>query len=83
MLSPGKLKFLRVLHNLTQTEVAKKLGVTKNYISEVENGKAQYSEIQQNKIVTAIYVAHGEKNKEESVKEILEDLGNVIIDMSK
>jgi len=55
MLSPQKLKYLRLLHDLTQSEVGKEMGVTKNYISELENGKAQYSEDQQNKFVNAIY----------------------------
>lgn len=83
MLSPEKIKFLRVLHGLTQTEVAKKIPCTKNYLSEVEGGKAQYSEQQSLKIINAIYVAHAEKKDKIDVKEILKDVGNVVENMNK
>jgi len=83
MLSPEKLKFLRALHGLTQTEVAKKVPCTKNYLSEVEGGKAQYSDKQSLKIINAIYMAHAEKKTKNNVKEILEDVTEVVENMNK
>jgi len=82
MLSPQKLKYLRLLHDLTQSEVGKEMGVTKNYISELENGKAQYSEDQQNKFVNAIYKVH-EGKKSVNVEEILNDVTKEVRKMGK
>lgn len=77
MLSPEKLKYLRLLHNLNQTDVARRIGATKNYISEVENGKAVYSQEMHDKIVNAIYKASQEK-KLGNVEEIIEDVGKTV-----
>lgn len=79
MLSPSKLKYLRLLHNLTQTEVGKEIGASKNYISEVENGKNNYTQEQHDKIVNAIYtVSERKKKQSENVTEILEDVGKTV-----
>jgi transcriptional regulator with XRE-family HTH domain len=32
------LRLIRVFHNLKQTEVAQKLGISKSYLSEIESG---------------------------------------------
>lgn len=81
MLSPSKLKYLRLLHNLTQTDIAKELHVTKNYISQIENGKLTYSQEQHNKIVNAIYkVSEQKKKQKENVGEILTDVTKAIKD---
>ena len=34
-----KLKVLRVKHDLTQTDIAKRVGVTTGYYCDIENGK--------------------------------------------
>ena len=77
MLSPEKLKYLRLLHNLTQTDVAKEINATKNYLSMLENNKEPYSQEMHDKIVNAIYkVSEGKKKrKEENIQEIIEDVG--------
>lgn len=61
MLTAEKLKFLRMLHNLTQKEVAEYLGVTRNYISQVENGKLTYSKEKCKEILNAIYTLASKK----------------------
>jgi len=83
MLTPTKLKYLRLLHGLTQSELAKKIPSTKNYISEIENEKVKYSEEQCLKIVNAIYLAHADKKSKENVTEILEDVTEVVKNMKK
>lgn len=37
-MSPKQLKRLRIANDMTQTELANKLGVTQTYISQLENG---------------------------------------------
>lgn len=44
MLDGQKMKHLRLLQNLTQSNIANLLGVSKNYISMLENRKQNFSE---------------------------------------
>ena len=78
MLSPGKMKFLRQLHNLSQKDVGDYMGVSKNYISMVENGKHYYSKEQHDRYINAIYAVSQEKKKQkEDTTEILDDIKEV------
>ena len=72
MLSPEQLNFLRLAHKVSQTEVAKEMGVSKNYISMIENRKVSLSEEQYRKLVDAIYTAHRKKNSKQEVEETIE-----------
>lgn len=64
MLSPDKLKFLRLIHDVTQKEIGDEMGTSKNYISMMENGKHGYSKAQHDKYVNAVYkVSSIKKNK--------------------
>ncbi|MBV4427607.1 helix-turn-helix domain-containing protein [Clostridium tyrobutyricum] len=64
MLSPDKLKFLRLIHDVTQKEIGDEMGTSKNYISMMENGKRSYSKEQHNRYVNAVYkVSSIKKNK--------------------
>lgn len=38
------IRYLRIKHDLTQEELAKKIGITRQYISEVEIGKRSVSD---------------------------------------
>ena len=69
MLSPDKLKFLRLIHDVTQKEIGDEMGTSKNYISMMENGKRSYSKEQHNKYVNAVYkVSAKNKSKEKEVE---------------
>ncbi|KMT21503.1 helix-turn-helix domain-containing protein [Clostridium cylindrosporum] len=73
MLSPEKLKMLRLVHGVTLQNVGDEMGVSKNYISMIENRKVSLSEEQYHKLVDAIYAAHRKKNsKQEDVEENIE-----------
>jgi transcriptional regulator with XRE-family HTH domain len=64
VLSPDKLKFLRLIHDVTQKEIGDEMGTSKNYISMMENGKRSYSKEQHNRYVNAVYkVSSIKKNK--------------------
>lgn len=57
------LKRMRVMNGITQKELAKELGVTRNYLSMIENGNQSYSEETGNKILSALYVLIQYKGK--------------------
>lgn len=79
MLSAEKLKYLRLIHNITQQQIADELGVSKNYISMVENRKHVYSAEQHDRIVNAIYkISKKMKQEEEKIIEVAEDVQNEI-----
>lgn len=79
MLSAEKLKYLRLLHNVTQQELGNMIGTSKNYISELENRKKTYSQQVHDKIVNAIYkISEQKKLKEEDVTEIVKDVGEEV-----
>ncbi|KGM94822.1 hypothetical protein Z968_10715 [Clostridium novyi A str. 4552] len=70
MLSAEKLKFLRLLHNLTQQDVAEKMGCKRTYISMIENRKENYSEEWHDRYVNVIYQVAEEKKQEQQEKAI-------------
>jgi transcriptional regulator with XRE-family HTH domain len=63
VLNPSKLKLLRLINDITQKELATEMGVSKNYISMVENGKRGYSQEQHDRYVNAIYKVSADKKK--------------------
>lgn len=64
------MKLVRLLNNVTQKEIGDIMGVSKNYISMVENGKHYYSSEQCNKYLNAIYkIAQEKKRAKENMKE--------------
>lgn len=78
MLSPEKMKFLRQLHNLSQKDIGDYMGVSKNYISMIENRKHPYSKEQHDKYINAIYaVSTAKKKQKEDTTEILDDVKEV------
>ncbi|NME94596.1 helix-turn-helix transcriptional regulator [Clostridium cochlearium] len=76
MLSQEKMKFLRVLHNISQKELAKEIGCTRNHISMVENRKNVCTEEFYKNYIKAIYKISQAKNEtiEEKVKEVQTEL---------
>lgn len=38
-MNPEKIRRYRMMKGLTQTELAKKLGIDRSYLSQIENGK--------------------------------------------
>lgn len=68
-----RLRYLRVLYQLNQTEIGKSVGTSRNYISQIENGKLQISKEQYNKLINAIYKI-GEAKKKGLLDQALEDI---------
>lgn len=72
-----RLKYLRVLYQLNQTEVANSIGVKRSYISQLENEKLPLSEEQYEKLVNGIYKVGEAKRKRalaDDIEEIREEL---------
>ena len=67
-----RLRYLRLIYNLSQTEVAKELGVTRNYLSQIENEKLVMSKEKFNEIVDIIYKI-GEQKRKEDIKQIIKE----------
>ncbi|OFI04966.1 helix-turn-helix domain protein [Clostridium acetireducens DSM 10703] len=72
MLSAEKLKFLRLLHGISQIELGKELGISKNYISMVENRKTSYSEEWEEKYINAVYKIAEKKKNEKNIDKVEE-----------
>ena len=68
-----RLRYLRILYQLNQTQIGKSVGTSRNYISQVENGKLQISKEQYNKLINAIYRI-GEAKKQGRLKIVLEEI---------
>ncbi|NMM65537.1 helix-turn-helix transcriptional regulator [Clostridium sp. P21] len=73
MLSPEKLKFLRLLHSISQTELGKEMdGISKNYISMVENRKTKYTDEWEQKYIKAVYTIAARKKNEKNIEQVEE-----------
>lgn len=84
MLTEEQIKHLRLFHSLTLQDVADVMGVSKNYISMIENRKVNLSEEQYNKLINAIYVAHSLKNsKVEIVEENIDAVKKEVVKRKK
>lgn len=68
-----RLKYLRVLYQLNQTEVANSIGVKRSYISQLENEKLPMSEEQYKKLVNGIYKV-GEAKRQRALSEDIEEI---------
>lgn len=68
-----RLRYLRCLYQLNQTQIGKSIGTSRNYISQVENEKLPISDEQYNKLINAIYRI-GEAKKRGLLEQVLEDI---------
>lgn len=68
-----RLRYLRVLYGLNQTEIGKSICTSRNYISQIENGKLQISDDQYNKLINSIYRI-GEAKKKGLLDQALKDI---------
>jgi len=68
-----RLRYLRVLYGLNQTEIGKSICTSRNYISQIENGKLQISDEQYNKLINSIYKI-GEAKKKGLLVQALDDI---------
>lgn len=61
-----RIRFTRAIYSLTQQEVADALGkgVSRNYISQIENEKLQFSEDRYKEIMNAIYKVGEQKRRD-------------------
>ncbi|EJT6153716.1 helix-turn-helix transcriptional regulator [Clostridium perfringens] len=66
-----RLRYLRLIYNLTQNDIAKELGTTRNYISQLENEKLTFSDDKFKEIVDCIYRI-GEEKIRQDIKQIIE-----------
>lgn len=67
-----RLRYLRLIYNLSQAEIGKEMGTTRNYISQLENEKLVMSEDKFKEIVDTIYKI-GEQKRKEDIKQIIEE----------
>lgn len=76
MLDGEKMKHLRLLQNLTQTNVGAVLGVSKNYISILENRKQVCSQEWYQRWLNAIYKlgSMSKQEQKEYIKQLKEEL---------
>lgn len=68
-----RLRYLRILYGLNQTQIGKSIGTSRNYISQVENEILPISKEQYNKLINAIYRI-GEAKKKGLLKIVLEEI---------
>lgn len=68
-----RIRYTRVLYKLTQREVADGLGVSKQYITQIEGNKLVATTSKLEEILNMIYKL-GEAKNEGKLKEILNDL---------
>lgn len=68
-----RLRYLRILYGLNQTQIGKSIGTSRNYISQVENEILPVSKEQYNRLVNAIYRI-GEAKKQGRLKIVLEEI---------
>lgn len=67
-----RLRYLRLIYNLTQQDIANNLKTTRNYISQLENEKLTMSNDKFSEIVDIIYKI-GEQKRKEDIKQIIEE----------
>lgn len=67
-----RLKYLRIIYNLSQKDIAQELGITRNYLSQLENEKLVMSDEKFNEIVDCIYRI-GEEKRKEDIKQIIDE----------
>lgn len=68
-----RLRYLRILYGLNQTEIGKSIGTSRNYISQLENEILPVSKEQYNKLINSIYKI-GEAKKKGLLVQALEDI---------
>lgn len=68
-----RLRYLRILYGLNQTQIGKSIGTSRNYISQLENEILPVSKEQYNRLVNAIYRI-GEAKKQGRLKIVLEEI---------
>lgn len=80
MLPVEHIKRLRRLDNITQQQIADVIGVTKNYISQLESGKFSLSEEFYDKWIKAIHLLSSMKHEErvKYIKNLKENLNEEI-----
>ena len=49
-----RLKYLRIIYNLSQKDIAQELGITRNYLSQLENEKLVMSDEKFGEIVDVL-----------------------------
>lgn len=81
MLTGEKLKFLRQMQNLTQQQIADYVGITRNYISMMENREREVTQELHDKWLEGIYKLGAMSAAEQ--KEYLQSLKNEIDDSEK
>lgn len=68
-----RLRYLRILYGLNQTQIGKSIGTSRNYISQLENEILPVSKEQYNRLVNVIYRI-GEAKKQGRLKIVLEEI---------
>lgn len=67
-----RLRYLRIIYGLSQSDISRELNCTRNYLSQLENGKLNFGEEKYKEIVNVIYKI-GEVKRKEDIKKVLEE----------
>lgn len=68
-----RIKMTRAIYDITQLNVAEYLGVSKQYITQIETNKLTATDERMEQILNAVYTV-GELKKQGRLKEVLEEL---------
>lgn len=68
-----RIRMTRAIYNITQKDVADYLGLTKQYITQIETNKLTATDERMEQILNAVYSV-GELKKQGRLKEVLEEL---------
>lgn len=79
MLSSEKLLLIRNLHNISQGELADRVGVSRNYISMMENRKQEIPTELYDKWIKALYGQYDFRETEEGKKKLKEKEEKLIL----
>lgn len=68
-----RIKMTRAIYDITQKDISDFLGVSKQYITQIETGKLTATEEKLEQILNTVYKV-GELKKQGRLKEVLEEL---------
>ena len=71
-----RIKMTRAIYNITQQNIAEYLGVTKQYITQIERDTLTATDEKLEEILNVVYKV-GELKKQGRLKEVLEELKEV------
>lgn len=71
-----RIRYTRNIYGITQENVAKILGVSKQYVTQIETNKLTATELKLEEVLNAVYKV-GELKKQGRLEDVLNDLKEV------